>query len=205
MTDQTNTNELHLFFDTETSGFISNKKTFNDPAQAWCCQIGAILSTRDEIISKLNVLIKPAGRSMNYHAEQVHGYSLEKLEKEGIDELEAIELFANLMLDSPKKICHNYDFDWKYIYQMFQRNQDKLTDSGRSVFYLDLPHVCTMKSPSVIKYCDLKNVYGKPKWPKLYELHMLLFEKDFTSAHDAFADIEATRRCYYELIAKGII
>jgi len=198
-------NELHLFFDTETSGFISKSKTVNDPTQAWCVQLGAILSTATEIISDLDIIIKANGRTMNPYAQSVHGISSEKADIEGIEEVEALELFALMMKDIPKKICHNYDFDSLFIDHMFQRNMDALSDFARSKYFLQLPHFCTMKDSRIKSFCGLTNVKGAPKWPKLEELYMILFEEEIENAHNAMADVMATRKCYYELLKKGII
>ena len=198
-------NQQFLFFDTETSGFISKSKSFDDPSQAWCVQIGAILSTEKEIIKKLNVIIKANGREMNYHAEQIHGISVDFADEHGIKEFDAISQFAELMKDNPILVCHNFDFDWEFVYQLMQRNQEELSDIHRSVFYRDLPHICTMKDKKVKKYVNAKNVKGSLKFPKLIELHEKLFDAEFEDAHDAMADISATRKCFFKLIDKGII
>ena len=198
-------NELHLFFDTETSGFISDKKSYDAPDQAWCCQIGAILSTKDEIIDTLDVIIKANGRKMPSFLVNLHGISAERADLEGIEEDEALELFANLMKDTPKRICHNYDFDFKFIDHLFKRNMDTLTDEARSKYFLQLPHFCTMKDPKIKNYIDARNKKGGLKWPKLEEMYKFLFEEDFPNAHNALADAQATRKCYYELLKRGII
>ena len=41
------------------------------------------------------------------------------------------------------------------------------------------------------------------KWPSLGELHHALFNKGFDDAHDAAADVEATARCFLELVLLG--
>jgi hypothetical protein len=62
---------------------------------------------------------------------------------------------------------------------------------------------CTMeKSTNLVK---LPGKYGKYKWPKLVELYKFLFNEELTGAHDALVDILATRRCYYELLKRGIV
>ena len=197
--------EKILFFDTETSGFIKKDLPIDDPDQAWCVQIGAILATEEEELESMNLLIQPAGRSMNPFAEEVHGISLEYAEENGLPELEVTEAFGRLVRKADKIVCHNYDFDWKYVCHMMERNLDNLSDEARSAFYLDLPGQCTMKDKAVVKFCGLKNKAGKPKWPKLVELHEKLFGEAFDGAHDAYADISATARCYFELIKRGII
>jgi len=199
------TKEKILFFDTETSGFIKKALSYDDPDQAWLVQIGAILTNGNEQIDEINCLIKANGREINYHAEQVHGFSAEKTEAEGLDELIAAENFGQLLAQSDKIVCHNLMFDWQYVYQMCQRNINDLSDDARAAFYVDRPAQCTMKDKRVIKFCGLKNKNGRPKWPKLIELHEILFDKGFDNAHDAMADIIATKDCYFKLIERGII
>ena len=200
------TNNLHLFFDTETSGFIKKSLDHNDPEQSWCCQIGAILSTKDEIIQELDVLIKANGRTIpEFLTNNVHGISVEMTMKDGVEEHEAIELFAALCKDNPKRICHNYKFDSVYLEHLFLRNMDQLSDEARSKYFIQFPHFCTMEDKRIVQFCNLKNKAGKPKWPKLEELYRILFNKDFDNAHNAFADVKATRDCYYELIERGVI
>ncbi|MDY6893795.1 MAG: 3'-5' exonuclease [Thermotogota bacterium] len=194
-----------IFFDTETSGFLKKDLPADDPDQAWCIQIGAILATEKETLEELNLIIQPAGRSMNPKAEEIHGISLEYADEHGLPELEVTEAFGLMMRKADKIVCHNYDFDWKYVSHMMERNLDNLSDEARSAFYLDLPSQCTMKDKTIVKFCDLKNKAGRPKWPKLIELHQILFGKRFDDAHDAFADISATAKCYFELIRRGII
>ena len=51
----------------------------------------------------------------------------------------------------------------------------------------------TMKSTSEL-------IPGKKKRPKLQELYTFLFGKPFEGAHDAMADIRATKDCFLQLI-----
>jgi len=194
-----------LFFDTETSDFIKKALPANDPAQAWTVQIGAILARQEQDIDMMNVIIKANGRAMNYYAQEVHGITVERADEEGVDELEAAEQFGLLLRQADLVVCHNFAFDWNYVYQMMERNLGELSDEARSAFYLDLPNHCTMKDKAVVKLCGLKNKAGKAKWPKLVELHEHLFGTGFEGAHDAYADIAATKRCFFELVKREII
>ena len=194
-----------LFFDTETSDFIKKDLPANDPKQAWVVQIGALLATPEKTIDSLNTIIQANGRSINHYAEEVHKISVFKADEEGIPELEAAEKFGLLLRQADLVVGHNFDFDWKYAMHLLERNMDGLSDEARSAFYLDLPNHCTMKDKNVVKFCGLKNKVGRAKWPKLIELHEILFEKGFDGAHDAFADITATRDCFFELIKREII
>lgn len=194
-----------LFFDTETSDFIKKDLPANDPKQAWVVQIGALLATPEKTIDSLNTIIQANGRSINHYAEEVHKISVFKADEEGIPELEAAEKFGLLLRQADLVVGHNFDFDWKYAVHLLERNMDDLSDEARSAFYLDLPNHCTMKDKNVVKFCGLKNKAGRAKWPKLIELHEILFEKGFDGAHDAFADITATRDCFFELVKREII
>ena len=196
---------INLFFDTETSGFISNKKDPTDPTQAWCVQLAAILTNGINEVETLNVLIKPNGRKIPIYATNVHGITVEKAQAHGIEEVEALELFASMMNPVITQICHNYRFDSQFIDHMFQRNMDKLSDEARSKFFFQLPHFCTMSDKRIVNFCGLKNKANRPKWPKLEELYEILFGEVFENAHDALADVRATVACYYELIERGVI
>jgi DNA polymerase-3 subunit alpha len=45
---------------------------------------------------------------------------------------------------------------------------------------------------------------GKFKLPTLTELHQFLFDTPFAEAHNATADVEATTRCFLELIKREV-
>jgi len=194
-----------LFFDTETSDFIKKALSANDPEQAWTVQIGAILASQEEEFDQMNVIIKSNGRPMNYYAQEVHGITIERADQEGIEELEAAEQFGLMLRQADLVVCHNFAFDWNYVYQMMERNLEELSDLARSAFYLDLPNHCTMKDKNVVKMCGLKNKAGRAKWPKLSELYEYLFGESFEGAHDAYEDISATKRCFFELVSRGIV
>lgn len=194
-----------LLFDTETSGFINKKLPADHPEQAWCMQIGAILATQDEELEHLNLLVKPNGRTQHYMAEKIHGISLEHAEEHGLSELDVTEQFGTMMRKADIIVCHNFDFDWNYVTHMMERNLDNLSDVARSAFYLDLPSFCTMKDKEIKKFVGAKNAKGYLKWPKLIELYEKLFNEGFDDAHDAFADISATNKCFWELQRLGII
>jgi len=204
-TIQLNDDTKILFFDTEASGFIKKELSSDHPDQAWTVQIGAILANQNEDFAKMNTIIKSYGRSMNPFAEAVHGISSERADAEGIEEFEAAEQFGLMLRKADLMVCHNQSFDWQYVKHLMERNIDKMSDEARSAFYLDLPAYCTMKDKAIVKFCGLKNKLGKPKWPKLIELHEKLFSEGFDGAHDAFADITATKRCFFALLDLGII
>lgn len=198
-------NNQYLFFDTETSGFISNKLSYDHPEQAWIVQLGAILATKDEVIDTIDILIHANGRKIGKYAKDVHGFSEQDCDSKGISELDAVVAFSNLLQSHPTRVCHNYTFDSTFLEQLFQRNMEDLDDVSRSIHYIQLPHFCTMKDSKIKKFVDARNKLGRIKWPRLDELYMKLFNEKFDNAHNAMADVEATMRCFFELQDRGII
>lgn len=195
-----------FFFDTETSGFINKKLSSIDPQQAWCIQLGGLLTnTLGEEIDRLNYMIKPEGRSMHPKALETHGIELHVAQEQGLPELEVTNLFGSMLRQADLIVCHNYAFDWAHVIAMWERNLNELSDEARSAFYLDIPYICTMKNKKIVNFCGLKNKIGKPKWPKLIELHQKLFDCTFEGQHDAMADILATKKCFFALLEQGVL
>ena len=181
---------MELFFDTETSGFYNNKLSIDDHNQAWVVQFGMILSDRDFIYHEVNIIICADGRTIDPEAEAVHCISAEISDNVGLPEATALRLFDELMGKATILICHNYDFDRKMISALYARHNLE--------YFPAQDTYCTMKSSTDL--CKIPGKYGNYKWPKLQELHKFLFGEEFEDAHDALADVRATRRCYYEMV-----
>ncbi len=54
-------------------------------------------------------------------------------------------------------------------------------------------------------FCEIPGGYYGYKPPKLQELYQKLFGTTFDNAHDAMADVKATKKCFFELIRRGAI
>ena len=183
---------MELFLDTETSGMYRFKKPHDDPSQPWIVQLGFILSTRDAIYQEGNLIIQARDRIIEPGAEAVHCITKETANKIGFSESLVIEVLAELIKHSTLIVCHNTAFDIKVIRSaVHEWFDDGLMDRLKG------PTFCTMMKGTPI--CNLPGRYGRPKWPKLQELHKHLFGEEFKDAHDALADVRATRRCYYEM------
>ena len=126
-------------------------------------------------------------------------------DEKGVEENEVLEAYALLLETEPMRVCHNVKFDEKFLDQMFQRNLPKLSDYGRSRYYLESTLFCTMHNKLIREWCGAKNVNGHLKAPNLKELYKKLFGETFENEHDAMADTRATKRCFFELIKRGVI
>lgn len=189
---------MYLFFDTETTGLPRDYKAPASDTDNWprLVQIGWILSDDSgNRIDSAEYIIKPDGFTIPEGASNVHGISTQKAIDEGVDLDEVLNLFSDMVKDADTIVAHNISFDEKIIGAEFIRRKTPNNFNSK-------PKFCTMLSTT--DFCQIPGRYGF-KWPKLSELHITLFGEDFEGAHDAFADIEATERCFFELKKKGII
>jgi DNA polymerase-3 subunit epsilon len=184
-----------LFYDTETSGFPT-KQDWKHPTQPHCIQLGWMLSTSDEIFSEGNILIRPQSPNwtMQSGAEKIHGISKEEVVRDGMPAREAVSMFAELAKKSELRVCHNTKFDQKIITILFRRAGIPTNEFWDGTY-------CTMLNS--MDEVNILGKWGKPKWPKLQELHKHLFGVEFTGAHDALEDVRAMRKCYYEMKKRG--
>ena len=183
---------MELFFDVETSGFINKKLSAHDPKQTWIMQIAFILSDEKRIYTEFSSLIRADDRTCHPGAQAVHQISVEECNSGGMDEADITDIVYERFFEGERLlIAHNIFFDLALVKHLILRA------GYQSDFVDDFPLFCTMKSSTDL--CKLPGKYGKYKWPKLTELYRFLFNEDFEGAHDALADVRATRRCYYKL------
>ena len=190
-----------LFFDTETTGVPRNYNapvtdTYNWPRLV---QLGWIITNElGSVAKQRNYIVKPDGFIIPQEAASVHGITTERARREGRDLDSVLYEFVYDLNSVDRIVGHNIDFDKHIVGAEFYR----LGMDYSKIF--NLPYTCTMQSS--INYCKLPPIrYGEYKWPKLEELHIKLFGRTFCGAHDAGADIAATKDCYFELNRIGVI
>ena len=187
---------MFLIFDTETTGL---PKKWNAPitdTDNWprCVQIAWQLhDLYGKLIEQQDFLIIPEDYNIPYDAEQIHGISTQLAQEKGED-LEKVLYFFNKALSKSKFVVgQNVKFDLNIMGCEFHRK-------GISTNLNQMPvlDTCTEKTASL---CQIQGGrYGKFKLPTLTELHQHLFNTPFSEAHNATADVEATTRCFFELI-----
>ena len=187
---------MYLIFDTETTGL---PKSWNAPitdTNNWprCVQIAWQLhDSMGKIIEHQDFLINPDGFNIPYDAEKVHGISTELAQAEGIPLTEMLLRFNEVLAKSKFIVGQNLKFDLNILGCEFVRAG--LETPMQSMPVLD---TCTEVTAALLKLSGGKG--GKYKLPTLTELHQYLFNKPFAEAHNATADVEATARCFFELI-----
>ncbi|MDD5149502.1 MAG: DNA polymerase III subunit alpha [Flavobacterium sp.] len=187
---------MYLIFDTETTGLPKRWGAPISDTDNWprCIQIAWQLHDEmGKLIEHQDFLVKPEGFNIPYDAERIHGISTELAEAEGIPLAEVLEKF-NIALSKTKFIVgQNLGFDVNIMGCEFYRFGVESPMSSMPI--LD---TCTEVTASLLKLPGGRG--GKFKLPTLTELHQYLFNKPFAEAHNATADVEATTRCFFELI-----
>lgn len=189
-----------LFFDTETTGKPINYKASYTDVNNWprVAQLAwQVADVEGNVLASENHLIKPDGWVIpkeDFFLE--HGMSTERCEEFGVPIAGVLDLFYASKLESDVLVAHNITFDHRIVWAEFIR-------AGREP-RSGMHKICTMNSST--KYCAIPQVgRGGLKWPKLEELYRILFGEDFDGAHDAMADITATRKSFFELVRRGVI
>ena len=187
---------MYIIFDTETTGL---PKKWNAPitdTDNWprCIQIAwQVHDQWGELIESKDFLIKPDGFNIPFDAEQIHGISTELAAEQGVPLSEALAEFNTALAKAKFVVGQNVQFDLNIMGCEFHR---LATESPM----LDMPllDTCTERTATL---CQLPGGRGgKFKLPTLSELHQHLFNVGFGEAHNATADVEATTRCFFELI-----
>jgi len=187
---------MYLIFDTETTGLPKNWKAPITDTDNWprCVQIAWQLHDEmGELIEDQNYLIKPDNFEIPYESQKIHGISTELALADGKNLDEILEKFNLALEKSSFVIGHNVSFDINVIGCEFYRQQIKNSLGSKKL--LD---TCTEDTALL---CELPGGRGgKYKLPTLLELYEFLFDVSFKEAHNATADVEATARCFLELI-----
>jgi DNA polymerase-3 subunit alpha len=187
---------MYLIFDTETTGLPKKWKAPISDTDNWprCVQIAWQLHDElGEIIEHQDFLIKPEGFNIPYDAEQIHGISSQLAQEQGTDLDTVLQLFNDALDKSKFVVGQNVNFDLNIMGCEFYRK-------GIHTVLNELPvlDTCTEKTANL---CQLPGGRGgRFKLPTLTELHQHLFDTPFGEAHNATADVEATTRCFLELI-----
>jgi len=189
----------YLIFDTETTGLPKRWKAPITDVDNWprCIQIAWQLHDEfGNLVEQQDYLIQPNGFNIPYDAEQIHGISTLLAQEKGKPLNEVLTLFNEALEKSTFVVGQNLKFDLNIMGCEFYRE-------GIETPLLDISvlDTCTEKTASL---CQIPGGrYGKFKLPTLTELHQKLFNQPFGEAHNATADVEATTRCFLELLRLG--
>ena len=149
------------------------------------------------LIEKNNLIIKPDNYDIPYNSTKIHGITNEIAQRKGLNIDDVLEQFIQTLEKTNILVGHNVEFDNNIVGCEFLRKN--LPNYLQSKPSLDTKIIST-------QYCEIPGGRGGGfKWPSLTELHFKLFESDFDGAHDASIDVDATARCFFELIKRQVV
>lgn len=187
---------MYIIFDTETTGLPRNWNAPITDTDNWPRVVQIAWQLHDDmgrLIEHKDYLIRPDGFDIPYDAERIHGISTELAEKHG-ESLAAVLAEFNIALGKAKFVVgQNIGFDVNVLGCEFVRFNTPTPMTTMAV--LD---TCTETTADLCKLPGGRG--GRYKLPTLTELHQHLFGEAFGEAHNATADVEATTRCFFELI-----
>ncbi|MFD0990199.1 DNA polymerase III subunit alpha [Mariniflexile jejuense] len=187
---------MYLIFDTETTGLPKRWDAPITDTDNWprCIQIAWQLHDGlGNCIEHQDYLVQPDGFNIPYDAEKIHGISTELAQEQGIPLAEVLKKFNEALSKTKFIVGQNVKFDLNIMGAEFVRG-----DVANPLQELPVLDTCTEHTASL---CQIPGGrYGKFKLPTLTELHEHLFNVPFSEAHNATADVEATTRCFFELI-----
>jgi DNA polymerase III epsilon subunit-like protein len=188
-----------LFIDTETTGL---PKPVSKDIEKWprIVQLAWSLYDNDGNRESLNsFIIYPTDFVIPQDAASIHGITTERAKKEGLSLHKVLPQFNCDVDKATTIIAHNAEFDLPIVNTEFMRCRLETNLAKKQNF-------CTMKTQKIISYCKIPKPSGMGyKWPTLNELHLKLFETEFTDSHNAGADVEACAKCFFELRKRGVI
>jgi DNA polymerase III subunit epsilon len=189
---------MYLFFDTETTGLPRSWKAPVHELSNWprLVQLAWLLyDNSGNLLLSTDRIIKPENFTIPDEASGIHGITHEKACREGVPLTAVLQEFFGAMGKAEVLVAHNMSFDENIVGAEFLRLKmpNPLPKKAR---------ICTMLKST--QFCKLDGPYGY-KWPKLSELHTLLFSNSFAEAHNASVDIQATAKCFWELRKRGVV
>lgn len=191
---------MYLIFDTETTGLPKRWDAPLTDSDNWprCIQIAWQLHDESgRLIENQDYLVQPEGFNIPYDAEKIHGISTELAQEKGVPLQEVLEKFQIALDRSKFVVGQNVGFDVNIMGAEYHRVRMPNT-------LQELPVLDTCTETTAQLCCIPGGRGGKFKLPTLTELHEFLFEQPFAEAHNATADVEATTRCFLELIRREV-
>ncbi|PWL29453.1 MAG: DNA polymerase III subunit alpha [Fluviicola sp. XM-24bin1] len=191
---------MYIIFDTETTGLPRDWNAPITDTDNWPRVIQIAWQLHDDMgtmIEHQDFLIRPDGFDIPYDAEQIHGISTELAREQGESLEDVLKLFNEALGKAKFVVGQNIQFDINVTGCEFVR-----TEMDTPMLEMDILDTCTETTANLCQIPGGRG--GKFKLPTLTELHEYLFNVPFAEAHNATADVEATTRCFFELMRRGV-
>lgn len=213
-----------LFFDTEThERYIQQPMHIGDNAQEKYPRIIQLAYILSDLNQNIHVsrehIVKPEGFKISDDSIKIHGITNEVAHAIGENRGAVLRDFSLAASDAEIIVSHNVDFDYNVIraelnigfYPNIISTKRRICTMQRSTEYCKIPN----EPPDWVnewdndyldeKFWDFVEDITGYKYPSLTELHKKLFGSPFENAHNALADVNATAKCFWELVKVGVI
>lgn len=213
-------------FDTETTGLPATSEISYEKLSLWpyIVQISYIIYETDtcELIKVRDHIIKlPDNMKINEESIKIHGITDEISQKKGVYLDEIMEEFIDDFQGVECMVAHNINFDLNILKIEVMRQILKMNISysrmittrsilkrkilnNRFLIALlnnDKQKYCTMRES--IQLCNIIKInklgHNYLKFPKLIELHQILFQVEPRNLHNSLNDILICLRCFCKL------
>jgi len=184
-----------LFFDTETTGLPKSWSAPLTDLDNWPRLVqfaSQTYSRQGRLLRQYSAIVRPEGFEIPAAAAAIHGITQERALAEGCRLIDVLRTFHEDATDAEILVAHNIQYDVNIMGSELIRAKFEPIQPPRR-------KICTMKES--IQLCALPRM----KWPKLVELHHKLYGCEFEGAHDAMNDVAATAKCFWKMVALGII
>lgn len=191
---------MYLIFDTETTGLPKRWDAPYTDIDNWprCIQIAWQLHDEmGNLIENDDYLIRPDGFNIPYDSERIHGISTDLATEMGHPIHEILDKFEKVVSKAKFIVGQNIGFDLNIMGSEYCRDGRDSPLEGKAI--LD---TCTEVTAELLQLPGGRG--GRYKLPNLTELHSYLFGDAFAEAHNATADVEATTRCFLELVRREV-
>jgi DNA polymerase-3 subunit epsilon len=186
----------NLYFDTETTGTLKRHGNTAENAPHIVQLAASLRDDEGNVLSSINVIIRPDGWTIPDEAAAIHGITQAMAEEYGIPLVVALACFSQMVRNADQLVAHNLAFDRDVIGYNLERLGKPNTMTGKPTF-------CTMlKSVRICRIPPFQ--YGDWKWPKLMQAYVHFFGKEFDSAHDALADVNACAEVHQAILRHDI-
>lgn len=188
---------MTLFYDTETTGLPRKEEPGSD--QHPCItQLACLLvdDSKKEVAKFVSYVYPEGWTHIDPIAEQKTGISVAMCLGYGLPLKVCLGVFNGMAKKATRVVGHNVQFDRRMVDHEFRR-------IGRQTPYEVLEmSFCTMQATTPL--CRIPAKFGSGyKWPRLEEALRILMGRELIDAHDALADVSATRDLYFWLVENG--
>ncbi len=190
---------MFLVFDTETTGLPRNYNAPISDTDNWPRMVQLAWQLHNEVgelVEAKDFVVFPDGFDIPYNAAKIHGITTERAQKEGVPLAQVLDEFNIALQKAKYSVGHNVGFDVNILGCEFYRAN--LQTNLQSKIVLD---TCTEQTATLCKLPGGRG--GKFKLPTLAELYTQVFNENFSEAHNAAFDVEATTRAFLELLRLG--